>query len=189
MTDEEFQLAIDMMLSGNSDGLKNIYQEYIKLIYVTIYNIVGSKEDAEDLSSEFFIKLVRVAGGYKQGNGHRTWLVTIARNMALDHLRKRKNEVLASTQENDETANDYLDSVNENAAQENPVEEKAMLSQDMQAAMKTLTPNEKEIVDLKLIGQFKFKEISQMLGQPMGTVTWVYNQAIKKLRRCLADYE
>jgi len=44
-------------------------------------------------------------------------------------------------------------------------------------------------VDLKLMGQLTFREISALTGQPMGTVTWLYNQAIKKLRRCLASYE
>ena len=63
------------------------------------------------------------------------------------------------------------------------------LSSDMAQAMATLEPREKEIIDLKLVGQFKFKEIAEMTGMPMGTVTWLYNQGIKKLRRCLADYE
>lgn len=189
MTDEEFQLAIDMMLAGNSEGLKIIYEEYIKLIYVTIYNVVGNKEDTEDLTSEFFIKLVRVAGGFQKGNGHRTWMITIARNMALDHLRKRKKEVLASAKEDEESANDYIDEVNADLITKNSVEDEAMMSYDIQNAMKCLNQNEKQIIDLKLVGQLKFKEISEILGQPMGTVTWVYNQAIKKLRRCLSEYE
>jgi RNA polymerase sigma-70 factor (ECF subfamily) len=42
---------------------------------------------------------------------------------------------------------------------------------------------------MKLVGGMKFREIAETLHQPIGTVTWIYNQAIKKLRRCLAEYE
>ena len=55
--------------------------------------------------------------------------------------------------------------------------------------MRSLKPEEKEIVDMKLIGQLKFKEIAKLTGKPMGTVTWLYNEGIKKLRRCLSNYE
>jgi RNA polymerase sigma-70 factor (ECF subfamily) len=69
------------------------------------------------------------------------------------------------------------------------VENKAILAEDMRRAMDTLTPKEKEITDMKLVGGMKFREIAEILHQPIGTVTWTYNQAIKKLRRCLAEYE
>ena len=55
----------------------------------------------------------------------------------------------------------------------------------IQEAMKLLSDKEKEIADMKLVGGFKFREISDILGIPPGTVSWHYNNALKKLRRCL----
>ena len=52
----------------------------------------------------------------------------------------------------------------------------------------TLSDREREVLDLKLLGDLKFREIAKTLGQPLGTVTWLYNQGIKKLRRCLREY-
>ena len=46
-----------------------------------------------------------------------------------------------------------------------------------------LTPAEKEVLDMKCGGELTFKEISEILEKPMGTVTWLYNSAIKKLRK------
>ena len=54
----------------------------------------------------------------------------------------------------------------------------------LQQAVKILKPNEREVLDLKTVGGFTFKEISEMTGRPMGTVTWLYSEAIKKMRRC-----
>ena len=69
------------------------------------------------------------------------------------------------------------------------VEKKAVLAEDMRQALKTLSQKEREIVHMKLLGELRFKDISEVTKQPMGTVTWLYNQGIKKLRRCLAGYE
>ena len=54
----------------------------------------------------------------------------------------------------------------------------------MKQAVATLKPEEQEILDLKVVGGFTFKEIAEMKGRPIGTITWIYNQAIQKLRRC-----
>lgn len=189
MTDEEFQSAIISLLNGNKDGLRSIYEAYARLIYTVVLDIVKRREDAEDITSDFFIKLIRVAEQFRKGSPHRTWLVTIARNMALDFLRRSNREILAY--ESEENENDELNLVEKASvrADDKSVENKAILAQDMRKAMGCLSPKEKEVVDLKLIGEFKFKDIATILGQPMGTVSWIYNQAITKLRRCLKDYE
>ena len=188
MTDKEFQSAINKLLKGDNDGLVSIYEAYIKLIYIVVYNIVGSKEDAEDITSEFFIKLIRVADTFKKGRPHKTWLVTIAKNMALDYVRKKSRIVLIidnnnNTFDNGNTSYQLKDVSNRS------VEDTVVMSNDISKAMDTLTPKEKEIIDLKLIGQFKFREIAEITKQPIGTVTWFYNQGIQKLRKCLVDYK
>ncbi len=186
MTDNEFQSAMDALVNGNKNGLKAIYDAYMKLIYAVVYDVVKRREDAEDVTSEFFIKLIRVAPTFKKGSPHKTWLVTIARNMAIDFIRKNNREILEYDNEN---SSESIIERNADSQGGSAVEEKAVLAEDMRQAMSTLSAKEKEVIDLKLIGQLKFKEIAQVTGQPMGTVTWLYNQGIIKLRRCLSSYE
>ena len=57
MTDNEFQSAMDALVNGNKNGLKAIYDAYMKLIYAVVYDVVKRREDAEDVTSEFFIKM------------------------------------------------------------------------------------------------------------------------------------
>ena len=47
-----------------------------------------------------------------------------------------------------------------------------------------LKPSERQVVSLKVLGELTFKEIADIMDIPMGTVTWKYQNAIKKLRRC-----
>lgn len=153
MTDREFEQCMSAMAAGDRDSLRHIYDAYLKLIYAVVYDTIGQREEAEDVTSEFFIKLYSIAGSYKPGNGHKKWLVTIARNMAVDRIRKIDREAL-------------VDEIPE-TGQSGSMEEQVVNS-----------------VSLKVAGGFTFREISEIVGKPMGTVTWLYNSAIKRLRRC-----
>lgn len=193
MTDEEFQTAIDALARGDKNALKQIYEAYIRLIYAVVFDVVKHREEAEDITSEFFIRLIRVAGGFRKGSPHKAWMVKIARNMAIDSLRKSRREVLEYAADDtgqggngDGSGRTACTGAKEHAA---GVEQKAVFAEDMRRAMQCLKPREKEVIDMKLLGQFTFKEIAGLTGQPMGTVTWLYHEGIQKLRRCLAEYE
>lgn len=95
MTNIEFEKNIDLILSGNKEGLKNIYTEYISFIYRIAYDVLLNKSSAEDVTSEFFVKLWSIAGKYYPGNGHKSWMAKIVRNMSIDYARKYKKEILS----------------------------------------------------------------------------------------------
>lgn len=172
MTEEQFADCISLMLAGNRDGLQQVYQTYGKYIYMILYDILKNKEDAEDVTTEFFLKLWNVAEKYQSGHGHRAWMGRIAHNMAVDFIRKKKVHVsYEDMEENQEIAGKDFESETVN---------KMALSQ----AIKTLKTEEQEIVNMKILLQMTFQEIADALEKPMGTVTWKYRQAMEKLRRC-----
>lgn len=172
MEEKQFESCMKRMAEKDRSALKEVYESYISYIYHIVYNVVGNKENAEDITSEFFIKLWNKAGEYKGGNGHRGYLATIARNMAIDFMRKYKREDI--TEELPEGKDDVAESVETEVIEQISVEE----------ALSRLKETEREIVHLKVIGEMTFQEIANILNQPLGTVTWRYQEAIKKLRRC-----
>ena len=94
MNNREFDRCMRRIQKGDKTGLKEIYEAYISYIYAVIRGIVKNKENAEDLTAEFFIKLWNMADQYKVGSGHKTWMTVIARNMAIDFMRKAGREQL-----------------------------------------------------------------------------------------------
>ena len=178
MTDKEFDKNIKLILLKNKDGLKCIYNEYISFIYRITYDVLQNKADAEDVTSDFFVKLWNISDKYKKGNGHKAWLARIARNMAIDYLRKNRKEVLS-----DVPAEVFDNSINSDNTTTGQYENKVLDSITINQMLSCLKEKERQIINMKIIGELTFKEISEILDIPMGTVTWRYQSAIKNLKK------
>lgn len=92
LTDTEFDFRVELILKNDKNGLREIYQCYGKVIYNIMLDIVKSPQDAEDLTSDFFLKLWDTAGQYRKGTGHKRYLTVMAKNLALDFIKKRRHE-------------------------------------------------------------------------------------------------
>ena len=64
------------------------------------------------------------------------------------------------------------------------IEEEVISQMSLTEALSYLNEKEREVINLKIIADMTFKEIAELLQAPMGTITWRYQSAIKKLRRC-----
>lgn len=191
MDEREFELCVAAIKKGDKQGLRQIYEAYARYIYTIVYGILGNRENAEDVTSEFFIKFWEKADSYKPGGGHKGYLATMARHMAIDYLRKYKKEELTAAVHDIRKEEDDR----EESAVTGKITRKMELSQDgveaeviekmnLQEILQILKPGERRIVDMKVLGEMTFKEIAGVLALPMGTVTWKYQNAMKKLRRC-----
>lgn len=180
MTDIQFETAMQKIRSGDKHGLQEIYEEYIGLIYAIVKDILKSKENAEDVTSDFFIRLWDKADTFQSGRGHKTWITTIARNMAVDYLRKYGKEEVREFMEESEVE----EAVKGGAASDSPVEREVLSDMTIAEALSGLKENEKQIMNMKILGEMTFQEIAGTLRISIGTVTWRYQNAVKKLRRC-----
>lgn len=195
MEDRVFDRCMERIKQGDKEALKEIYIAYAGFLFHLILGILGNRENAEDVTSEFFIKLWDVADKYVPGTGHRAWLGRIARNMAIDFLRAHKREIpydagerefeaLAASDEDADKGGKPGSGYGSESGSRDVTAEEAVSNLTVKEALDRLKPAEREIVHLKIIGDMTFEEISNLLEIPMGTVTWRYREAIKKLRRC-----
>lgn len=184
MTEACFEACMERMKQGDREALREIYQAYIAFIYSIVFEKLKNKENAEDITSDFFIRLWEKAALYKPGNGHRGWMATIARNMAVDFLRKNSREELADQLHSEETEPSGRAVARKVYREtESPVERDAIGSIVWKEALLSLKEQEREILNLKIMGGMTFREIASITGLPIGTVTWKYREIMKKLRR------
>lgn len=179
MTDARFDEAMGMIADGNKLGLKCIYEAYAKRIYQLIFGIVKNQQDAEDLTADLFMKLWETAQQYRSGSGHKRYITVMARNLAVDFLRKHNRSDFSTDVE--DAASTLSDPQN--------VEKDVESSMSFAQALDTLNPKQRQIVDMHIGMQLTLSEISQSLNMPAGTVAWNYKAAIEKLKRLYKEGE
>ena len=171
MINEEFEKCMQRMQGRDREGLRAVYEEYNGYIYALLLSYVGKKEDAEDLTVDFFLRLWDKAGSYRAGSGHKAWISRMAKNLAIDFLRKNQREIPVE------------EPVQEPVQTVSSAEDTALEGLSFADMIGRLSEQEKRIVTMKIRGEMTFQEISSLLEMPVGTVTWRYQEAMKKLRR------
>ena len=174
MTDSEFDSAIEKIRNGDKTGLRIIYDIYGDKMYRLFFSKVKNHQDAEDLTSDFFLKLWECAASYQPGKGHKCWLTAIARNMAVDYFRKSGRE----------TPVEDIEAVKENALTEHTTaEDKTIGKLHTVHLLSSLSEEEREIIQMHIAAELTFREIAVILKRPLGTAAWKYRNAIGKLQK------
>ena len=142
----------------------------IRLIKLILY-IVRDKMYAEDILQDTYMKAIASLEQYRPGTNFAAWLCSIGRSLALNHVKKYRREVSA----------DFEADAYRYGSAETP------LPYVFDAAAKALDGEEYEIVMLCNVAGYKRREVAEMLGMPIGTVTWKNNRALEKLKEYLKE--
>ena len=166
---------VSMLSERNTEGLEILYDNYSSALYGVIHRIVQNDEMAEDVLQETFLKIWNNFAQYDPGKGRLfTWMVNIARNMAIDKVRSKE---FSQNQKN----RDIADSVSfvdfDNQATFNPE------TIGIKEMVRKLEPEYKQIIDLLFFGGYTQSEAAEKLNIPLGTVKTRSRAAIMKLRR------
>ena len=166
MTDDTLRELLKRLQNGDSDALCEIYDGLSTPIYTVALRITGDRVLAEDAVQELFIKLYRSPpdSGIKKP---RAYIFKAARNMALDIL--RANPSHDSTEE--------LQDIPAPQCEDNT---------DVAAVLAMLPEEQRSVVTLHINAGFKFREIAQMTGAPLGTVLWRYRKALATMKEQLS---
>ncbi|QLY40880.1 RNA polymerase sigma factor [Hujiaoplasma nucleasis] len=165
---------IDKLIEKDNDAFKVVYEHTKRGVFSIIISLVRNKTVTEDLMQDTYIKMIQKIRQYQKGRNFNAWLIQIAKNTALDYLRKSKKETLYDPQEQA-----YY-----HASQK--TEGKTYHVSDL---VESLNEDEKQIVLLRAVSEYKFKDIAKMVDKPLGTVLWIYSKAIKQLKKEVGSNE
>lgn len=152
------------------DAFEQLYLETNKIVYSYVFAILKNHERAQDAMQDTFIRIKEASYTYKPQGKPLAWIFKIAKNFSLMDIRKYQKEQIIDVEQNEFLINKR-------------VELNADESIVLNAALKTLQDEEREIVFLYLISGMKHREIADMLDKPLGTVLWKYNMALNKLKK------
>jgi RNA polymerase sigma-70 factor (ECF subfamily) len=173
-SDEEL---IKKYLKGDEKSLEVLIKRYLKPIYSFSFSFVLNQQDAEDLTQEIFLKMWRNLKKFKKEKNFKSWLFTIAKNTCFDFLRKKKRSLILNV-ENLEIIADFTPSLIEMFEKEN-------LMEKLKREIEELPFKMKQVMDLYYNSGLNFREISEILGEPVNTIKSRHRRAISKLKKSI----
>ena len=187
--DEDFRL-VALAQQGDMSAYDVLVTRHRGRIFAMIRNMIHQEADAWDISQDVFIKAWHGLPRFEAKARFSTWLYRIARNAVYDWLRKRKIETVGEL--NDEIfTREKIDSASFTtpAGGESPADTMAHgeLRVKIQAPLAKLSPDHREIVLLKDVQGFSYKEIADSLSITLGTVMSRLYYARQKLQAMLKD--
>ncbi len=151
-----------------------MYDNYSKALFGIINNITNDREESEDVLQNVFVKIWNNFASYDELKGRLyTWMLNIARNMAIDSTRSKHEKIKNKIQETSDSVYHKNNLFAEDSSHENI---------GLQNIINNLKDDQKDIIDLAYFQGYTQEEISQKLGMPLGTVKTKVRQAIITLR-------
>ena len=167
----ELDYLFTKLMHGDEDAFEKIYKETKRGVFSFVYSICNDYYTAEEMMQDTYIRIRSAINTYKPGGNALAWMFTIAKNLTLNEIAKRKKEVPTDLED---------PSLGPAMTYTMPEEEDQTL---VNLVKKVLNEEEQQIVMLHVISGFKHKEIAEMMKKPLGTVLWAYNNALKKLKK------
>jgi RNA polymerase sigma-70 factor (ECF subfamily) len=179
---------VTRVLGGDREAYRFIVRRYQNRLHAMVLGMVRNQEDARDITQNAFIKAYESLGSFRIESSFYTWIYRISMNLAIDHCRRGQRRKTSSFDEavgqsDEETPIDPL------PAPDNP--QKALQRKELQAtilaALGQLPEEHREVVLLREVEGFSYKEIADMLDLPEGTVMSRLFYARKKLQTTLKE--
>ena len=164
----EVRLAIARAKEGDREALRLLYVRYSDNVYGYVRSIVRDEKEAEDLTQHVFLKLITAICKYDdRGVPFSAWLLRLARNASLDHLRRRRatptEEVYGSDTHFDETALDC--------------------ARDLRTALDALPEEQRSVVVMRHVIGLTPPEIAERLGRSESSIHGLHHRGRKALQQ------
>jgi RNA polymerase sigma-70 factor, ECF subfamily len=171
----DVKTLVERAQQGNREALEELYLIHFDRIYSYLHLSVGNRHDAEDLTTQTFLKMLEAIGRFRwQSVPFSAWLFRIAHNLAMDHFRARRR-----VQTEDEVPEIP-------GAEESSAEDQAMDSlgqAGMLALIERLSAEQRQVLTLKFLFGFANAEVAGILGKTEGAVKSLQHRALTSLQK------
>jgi RNA polymerase sigma-70 factor (ECF subfamily) len=166
---------VDRAQKGDRDALEELYLIHFDRIYSYLHVSVGNRHDAEDLTTQTFLKMLESIGKFRwQSAPFSAWLFRIAHNLAMDHFRASRR--WQPEEDVPEPEPDESTSAEANALQ-------AIGRKSMMELIEDLSPEQQQVLTLKFLFNFANAEAATILGKSEGAIKSLQHRALASLQK------
>ncbi len=176
---DDMALLLAAAARGEELAWRELVHRYGKRVFALVKSRCGNLDVAEEITQSVFATVAAKlgAGEYTELGRFESWLFRVAMNRLRDYVRQVRRRPVSS----DEAAIEATPT----PAPGGGVSQSEL--ERLRTAMESLTGADREIVELRHHGGLSFKQIAEMLGEPMGTLLARHHRALKKLREILEE--
>ena len=175
----DLRRLVDFAQQGDREALEALYLLHFDRIYSYLHLSVGNRHDAEDLTTQTFVKMLEAIGRFRwQSAPFSAWLFRIAHNLAMDHFR-------ASRRWQPEEEVPEPDGAIENSAEDAAFE--SIGRRSMLDLIENLSHEQKQVLTLKFVFNFSNGEAAKILGKTEGAVKSLQHRALVSLQKQMSS--
>jgi len=174
-------VLIERCLRGDQAAWEQIVRQHWRKVFNLAYKFVGRHDEAEDLTQDIFVKIFKALHTFDRRANFQTWLISISRNLCIDHYRSARKERETMARDVDASS---LSPVSRERGPYGQLEQ-TDLKQLIRRALNELQPALRQAVVLRDLQEFSYQEIADELGLPEGTVKSRINRGRLELARQL----
>lgn len=164
-----YEALIEALANKDEEAFHIVYEQTRHAVYAMIVSIVKDQSMSEDIMQETYMTMLEKINQFQKGNNFLNWLLTIARNKAIDYYRRKQKEILV-----DQNETEYIFPETKAQGERNII---------IHEVINNLDDKERQVFLLHIIENIPFRDIAKIIDMPIGTVLWHYHKAIKKIKK------
>jgi RNA polymerase sigma-70 factor, ECF subfamily len=175
VSSDELKRLVGRAQRGDRDALEELYLLHFDRIYSYLHMGVGNRHDAEDLTTQVFVKMLESIGRFRWRSApFSAWLFRIAHNLAMDHFRSNKRWQPEEEVPEPEPSE-------ESAAEEEALE--SIGRRSMLELIENLSHEQQQVLTLKFVFNFSNGDAATILGKTEGAIKSLQHRALASLQR------
>jgi len=172
---DDLRRLVELAQQGDREALEALYLMHFDRIYSYLHMSVGNRHDAEDLTTQTFLKMLEAIGRFRwQSAPFSAWLFRIAHNLAMDHFRSRRR--WQPEEEVPEPAGQVESSAEDEAL-------RVLSSENMFDLIEQLSDEQRQVLILKFVFDFSNLEAATVLEKTEGAVKSLQHRALASLQK------
>lgn len=174
-------------LEGDEEAFRRLVERYQSSVYTLCTRMTGDRDAAEDLAQEVFIRVFKNLAKYDPAYPFSSWIFKIASNLCIDHLRRRRPELLSMDAPVQGEEGDFSRQFISGEGDPEEALERQEIGRALAKAIDRLPPRYRLIILLRHQQCLSYEEIAASQDLPIGTVKARIHRARRMLRELLAE--
>ncbi len=182
-SDDELMMAYQR---GDLSAFETLLKRYEKGIYHFSFRLLDNPMQAEDVTQEAFVRVIKASSRYRASTSFRNYLYRIARNLCLDILRKKRTSEGHRETENGSGPAEILEAVPDRRPGPESLADARQVRTALRQALNNLPPEQREVFLLKEVRDMKLQDVATVTGANLNTVKSRLRYALLNLREQLS---